>query len=188
MVLLYLYFVLAVLVGIVAEFRGRSAISWFLVGLFLTPLIAGLLVMALPNRRGYLVAGHEFWPDSIPSLESLAMPADSTLRIIRCSGWSERLRPYEIFVNGGRLATISRNGVLDFPVPSGPLLIEARTDRGGSRPLVIEAAPDRRVDIAVSNHWGRVLALWGTLFGPDSYLTLRKLPAPDAALRHSQPA
>jgi hypothetical protein len=42
---------LAIVVGVVANSRGRSGGSWFLLSLPVSPLIAGLLVFALPNLR-----------------------------------------------------------------------------------------------------------------------------------------
>jgi hypothetical protein len=41
----------AVIVGIVANSRrGRSGFRWFLLALLISPLLAGLLVLALPNK------------------------------------------------------------------------------------------------------------------------------------------
>ena len=42
---------LAIVVGAVANSRGRSGGRWFLLSLPVSPLIAGLLVFALPNLR-----------------------------------------------------------------------------------------------------------------------------------------
>ncbi len=49
MSVIFLYLVLAVLVGMVARVRGRSGGAWFLISLFITPLLGGLIVMALPR-------------------------------------------------------------------------------------------------------------------------------------------
>ena len=103
--------------------------------------------------------------------------ATCTLRIVRGSGYADRLRSYKIFINGAQVGTIARDTVLDLQVPSGPLTIEARLDWGRSQPLTIEATPDQRIEIEVSNHWGALLALWGITFGFRTYLTLKRLPA-----------
>jgi hypothetical protein len=66
--------------------------------------------------------------------------------------------------------------LLDIEAESGPLQIEARIDWGRSQPLLIDAAPDRRIEIEVSNNWGWGLALWAAIFGFRRYLTLKQLP------------
>jgi hypothetical protein len=103
--------------------------------------------------------------------------ATCTLRIVRGSGYADRLRSYKIFINGAQVGTIARDAVLDLEVPSGPLTIEARIDWGRSQPLTIEATPDQRIEIEVSNHWGTLLAIWAITFGFRTYLTLKRLPA-----------
>jgi len=105
------------------------------------------------------------------------MPTTGTakLRIIRHGGYADMLRAYNIFVNDELAGSISRNSVLNLAVPGGPLKVEARVDWGRSRPLTIEAAPERTVEVEVSNHWGAFLALWAITFGFRSYLTLRQV-------------
>ena len=103
--------------------------------------------------------------------------AISRLRIVRGSGYADRIRRYKISINGAQVGTIARDSVLDLEVPTRPLTIEARIDWGRSRPLTIEARPDQRIEIEVSNHWGALLSLWAITFGFRSYLTLKRLPA-----------
>ena len=107
------------------------------------------------------------------------MPAGAIcmLRFVRRSGSADWLRRYKIFINGAEVGTIGRNSFLDLDVPCGPLTIEARIDWGRSQPLTIEATPDRRTEIEVSNNWGALLGLWGVTFGFRTYLTLKRLPA-----------
>jgi len=168
-VLFYLYFVLSVLVAIMAKIRGRRAWRWFLIALVITPLAAGVLVVALPRQQP-LPFAHKI----VPTL------TDCTIRIIRHSGVLDRLRPYVIFVNGVQVGSVARDSVVDFHVPSGRLVIEARTDWAGSRPLTVEVAPLHRIDIEVANTWGPLPALWAMTFRSNSYLTLRELIAVDA--------
>jgi hypothetical protein len=56
-----LYFGLAIVVGVAANTRGRSGFGWFLLALVISPLIAGLLVMALP-RAGMPIS---FTPEAV---------------------------------------------------------------------------------------------------------------------------
>lgn len=46
-----LWFGLAVIIGIAASRRGRSGFGWFILAVFISPLLAGLLLLALgrPN-------------------------------------------------------------------------------------------------------------------------------------------
>jgi hypothetical protein len=100
------------------------------------------------------------------------------LRIIRHSGYADLLRSYEIIVNGTRVGRLPRESVLELEVPCGPVTIEARLDWGRSRPLRIEAAPGKTIEVEVSNTWGALLALWGATFGFRSYLTVKQLNSP----------
>ena len=106
------------------------------------------------------------------------MPTGATclLRIIRRSGYADRIRAYKIFINGTEVGTIARNSVRDFEIPSGPVTIEARIDWGRSQPLTVEAKPGETIEIEVANRWGALLGLWAITFGFRSYLTLKRLP------------
>jgi len=44
-----LWFVLAFVIGVAAERRGRSGFGWFLLAVLLSPLIAGILLAVLPD-------------------------------------------------------------------------------------------------------------------------------------------
>ena len=82
------------------------------------------------------------------------MPAGAIcmLRLVRRSGFADWLRRYKIFIDGAQVGTIARNSVLDLEVPSGPLTIGAHIDWARSQPLTIEATPDQRTEVEVSNH------------------------------------
>ncbi len=179
MQIVYIYFVLAFLVGIIASIRGRPGWRWFLVAVFTTPLIGGLLVMALPREQPPFP---EVWPPLTAAPEVVPMPADSTIRIIRLASTADRLRPYRILVNGVEVGTVRNHSIVDFAVPSGLLTIEARIDWGRSPPLQVEAPSGGRVNIAIANRWGALLSLWGMAFRYRRYLTLTLLPPePEAA-------
>lgn len=102
--------------------------------------------------------------------------ASCRLRIVRGSGYADWLRQYKILINGVQLGAIGRDAALDLEVPCGPLTIEARLDWGRSQPLMIVATPDEKIEIEVANHWGALLALWGSTFGFRTYLILKRLP------------
>lgn len=42
---------LSFVVAVAANTRGRLGVAWFIVSLIVSPLIAGLLVLALPRRE-----------------------------------------------------------------------------------------------------------------------------------------
>ena len=73
--------------------------------------------------------------------------ATCMLRVVRGSGFADRFRRYNIFINGAQAGTIARDEVLDLEVPCGPLTIEARIDWGRSQPLTIGATPDQRIEV-----------------------------------------
>jgi hypothetical protein len=179
MALIYLYFLLAILVGIIGTARGRAWWRWFLISLFITPVIAGLLVLVLPRQP----SGHKFTDNfGISSAHHIeAASADCTLRIIRLSSFSERRHPYEIFVNGAFIGAVKRNRVIEFRVPAGTLVVEIRTGRVGSRPLMIEASPERKVEIEVWNRGGPLRAIWAATLGADEFLAVRQRPTASAA-------
>jgi hypothetical protein len=46
-----LWFGLAIVVGVAANTRGRNAAGWIFLAIVISPLLAGLLVLALPNLK-----------------------------------------------------------------------------------------------------------------------------------------
>ena len=51
-VLIFFWLALAVIVGVAANTRGRSSAVWVLLAIVISPLIAGLLLLALPRLEG----------------------------------------------------------------------------------------------------------------------------------------
>jgi hypothetical protein len=49
--ILFFWLVLAIIVGVAAGSRGRNGLGWFLLAMVLSPLLAGLLVLALPKTK-----------------------------------------------------------------------------------------------------------------------------------------
>jgi hypothetical protein len=179
MALIYLYFLLAILIGIVASARGRTWWRWFLISLFITPVIAGLLVLVFPREHMAHRFSEHFGFGHAHQID--AAPADSTLRVVRLSSFSERRHPYEIFVNGAFIGTLVRNRVIEFRVPSGTLVVEVRTGRVGSRPLMVETSPERNVEVEVWNRGGTLRAIWAATIGSDEFLALRQRPTATAS-------
>ena len=51
--IVFAWFFLCVIVGVAANTRGRSGVGWFLLSfLLLSPLLGGLLLLALPRHDG----------------------------------------------------------------------------------------------------------------------------------------
>jgi hypothetical protein len=47
---LFIWLGLAVVIGVAAGARGRSGFGWFLLAVLISPLLAGLLLIATPNK------------------------------------------------------------------------------------------------------------------------------------------
>lgn len=63
MSIVFFWFVFAIIVGVAANSRGRSGFGWFLLSVLLSPLLAGLLVLALPSLNAS--TGGAFRPDGM---------------------------------------------------------------------------------------------------------------------------
>ena len=50
-VVVFFWFGFAVIVGTGANTRGRNGVGWFVLALLISPLLAGLLALALPRKR-----------------------------------------------------------------------------------------------------------------------------------------
>jgi hypothetical protein len=171
---LLIYLLLAIMVAMIATLRNRAWWRWLLLALFLTPLIAGLVVLILPSEPLR-------YPDFVESGAALptrseAQVPNCTLRIIRLSGYRDRNRSYEIYVNGVCIGVIPTDSVVDFHVPSGQLVLEAQTGRGGSDPLLIDATPEMRNEIVVTRRAGTSLGIWAEAIGSPAYLVLKERP------------
>jgi type IV secretory pathway protease TraF len=46
---LFFWLALSVIVGVAANTRGQNPIGWFFLSILFSPILAGLLVLALPN-------------------------------------------------------------------------------------------------------------------------------------------
>jgi predicted permease len=55
-VLLIFWIGFSLVVAVAANTRGRNGLGWFLLALIISPLLAGLFVLALPHKRGIDIA------------------------------------------------------------------------------------------------------------------------------------
>ncbi len=98
-----------------------------------------------------------------------------TIRFVRAQAYADMLRSYQIIIDGKNVGLLARNGTLEVKAPAGSHTLEASLDWGRSEPLTINAAPNQKIEIEVSNHWGALLSLWAITFGKNSYLKLRRI-------------
>jgi hypothetical protein len=72
----------AIIVGIAANMRGRSGFGWFLLAVVISPLLAGLLVLALPDlRRQDDARAMAMSQDAINQMAFDALPDDAKDRV-----------------------------------------------------------------------------------------------------------
>ena len=107
------------------------------------------------------------------------MPDDNscTIRFVRPSGYADRIRSYQMLVNGRDVGTIGNGKTLEVKAAPGAIRIEAKIDWAKARPLTVNTVPRQTVEVEVRNRWGVWLALWAITFGKDDYLLLTLLAA-----------
>jgi hypothetical protein len=78
-----LWLPLSVVVGVVANKRGRFGFGWFLLSVIVTPIVTGLLLLALPRRPGVTTAPpKDVEPQSRSSVDQVEITASPKLRLI----------------------------------------------------------------------------------------------------------
>jgi hypothetical protein len=97
---LFSYFALMVVVGVAANARDRSGVEWFIFALFLSPLLAGLLLLALTKPN------HPFTPDGLLSGVPYRLRKDNTIDAM-LSGGLVRFRSMEQFLAATEGKTLS---------------------------------------------------------------------------------
>jgi hypothetical protein len=95
-----------------------------------------------------------------------------TIRLVRPPRFADRIRSYQILLNGKIAGSIDNDSALEIAAPAGAITIEAEIDWARSRPLTINTVPRERIEIEVRNRWGALLSLWAIAFGKNSYLLL----------------
>ena len=111
-----------------------------------------------------------------------------TLKLVRDSGWADKLRAYKILLNGTEVCKINDGEELSFPIEPGQYAIKAKIDWCGSREVRFDVA-DQDVVFDVESSM-RGPALFGALFmlfNPNGWilLTLRSTPGNKAKERES---
>ena len=61
---------LSIVVAVAADTRDRSPIAWFIYAIIFSPLLGGLLLLALPNLANSFAAGGCIWRASCASLKN----------------------------------------------------------------------------------------------------------------------
>ena len=101
------------------------------------------------------------------------------LRIIRDSGYADRLRAYQVIVDGKHVGDLRDGQTKEFPVSAGQRQLSLKIDWCGSKTVSFSVAEDDTVTFhAKSNLRGPMVfaALWYALFDRHSYLTLEQEP------------
>ena len=104
-IIAFFWFGFAIIVGVAANTRGRSGFGWFLLALIISPLLAGLLVLAMPHKRAGVVdlatmAAVEATPIGSQSGRCLRMRCKKKKRSVTSSG-SSSLLPSSCWVCSG---------------------------------------------------------------------------------------
>jgi hypothetical protein len=99
------------------------------------------------------------------------------LKIVRDSGYADRLRAYKVIVDGKTAGEIRDGETKDFPVSAGQHNLSLKIDWCGSQTIQFTVANgDALTFDAKSNLRGPklVAALWYALFARSSYLHLER--------------
>ena len=79
----FMWLVLAVIVGIVANKRGRFGYSWFLLSVLVSPVVTGPLLLALPRQSGVATAPpKDVEPQTSHNVDQVEIMASPKLRLI----------------------------------------------------------------------------------------------------------
>lgn len=102
----------------------------------------------------------------------------ATLRIVRESGYADRMRSYQIVLDGSTICTIARGESKVLPIAPGDHSIKARIDWCESNTERFRARPEESVTFRVrSNLTGARLAfsIWYVLFDRKNYLVIERV-------------
>ena len=98
----------------------------------------------------------------------------TTLTVQRDKGWADKLRKYQILLDGVEIGRLGESAKLLHQVGVGRHVIEATVDQCGSQPLSFEANSEDLVVTVKSalRGWRVFLALFYIIFNRRGYLTL----------------
>jgi hypothetical protein len=97
-----------------------------------------------------------------------------TITVHRDRGWADKLRKYQILLDGVEIGRLAEGNMLVHQVGEGRHVVEAKVDWCGSQPLSFEANADD-VSITVKSAlrgWRVFLAGFYPIFNRRGYLTL----------------
>ena len=96
MEIIVIWLLLCVVVAVAAGSRGRNGLGWFLLAFFLSPLIAGFLIIALPSRRAPVAAGQTRPEREQGLIEWLTTPTAKKPDARLCPFCAETIQPQAI--------------------------------------------------------------------------------------------
>jgi hypothetical protein len=99
----------------------------------------------------------------------------ASLTIIRDSGYADRLRKYQVIVDGKKVGELRNGETGQFPISPGPHKVALKIDWCGSKPVWLDLDENEEAKLqARSNLRGpRIFgSLWYVIFAPNSYLVL----------------
>ena len=99
------------------------------------------------------------------------------LKIVRDSGYADRLRAYKVIVDGKTAGEIRNGETKEFPISRGQHDLLLKVDWCGSKNIQFTVADgDALTFDAKSNLRGPrlLLALWYSVFAPGSYLLIEQ--------------
>jgi hypothetical protein len=106
----FLWFVFAIIVGVAANARGHNGLGWFVLSLIISPLIAGLLVLAMKRRD---TAQQAFEPDTLHAGIPYRMGTDGAVEAI-IQGARVRFSDY------GKFSAATGAPPISLPTPLNP--------------------------------------------------------------------
>ena len=101
----------------------------------------------------------------------------AVLKIVRDSGYADRVRAYQVILDGHKVGEIRDSGTQQFPVTPGQHRISLKIDWCGSKEIAFAVAENDEITFqARSSLRGPKLiaALWYAIFDRRSYLRLER--------------
>jgi hypothetical protein len=79
------------------------------------------------------------------------------LIIVRKSEYVNKLRNYNVYLNGKKAGTIANGATTSFEIPEGPHVIEAKIDWYGSQPLTINITENGINTVTIKGSMGNTI-------------------------------
>ena len=100
------------------------------------------------------------------------MSAQSTIKLERESKYMDRIRKYQVIVDGEEVGTIKNGESATFKIAPGPHELVLQIDWASSPPVTIDARPGGTVRLACRPKANPLNALYYILFARQKYLEL----------------